>query len=66
MDKGEGKCLCWGVGGGEGDVERGVGIGEGKCVGVWGEVRADVERGVTGGMGVEGRCGEVCWGCGER
>ena len=37
-----------------------------KCVGMWGEVRRDVRRGVGGGVG---KCGEVCWGegrCGER
>ena len=44
--------VCWGVGEVRGDVRKGrsVGAGVGKCVGVWGEVRADVER----GMGVWG------------
>ena len=57
----------------------GVGGGEGKCVGVWGEVRGDVGRGVGGselrcvwmgeGRGVRGRMHECVgvWGrCGER
>ena len=36
----------------------------GKCVGVWGEVRGDVRKGVGGGVedAVEcGGCGKVCW-----
>ena len=28
--------VCWVVGGGERDVGRSVGIGGGKCVGMWG------------------------------
>ena len=29
--------MCWGVGGGRGDVGRGVRGGVGKCDGVWGK-----------------------------
>ena len=28
--------MCWGVGGGRGDVGRGMRGGVGKCDGVWG------------------------------
>ena len=29
--------MCWGVGGGRGDVGRGMRGGVGKCFGVWGK-----------------------------
>ena len=29
--------MCWGVGGGRGDVVRGMRGGVGKCDGVWGK-----------------------------
>ena len=44
-----------------GRCERVYGVSVGKCVGVWGEMRGDVRR----GMGGVGKSKERCEGCEE-
>ena len=36
--------VCWGVGGHQGSCGKRCGGGVGKCLGVWGEIRKDVEK----------------------
>ena len=69
--------VCWGVGGDQGSCGKRCGVGVGKCLGVWGEIRKDVwgvEKcgrvyGVSGEGGKrvygERKCVGV-WGTGER
>ena len=62
--------MCWGVGGGEGRCgercKELLGGSVGKCVGVWGEVRRDVEKGVGNCVWVWGKMWVRVWGCGGR
>ena len=53
--------VCWGVGGHQGSCGKRCGGGVGKCLGVWGEIRKDVEK--SGRVyGVSGEGGKKVYG----